>query len=394
MSSASSSSSSHNTSADDQKSLTYASSGVDIDSEAASVRALITSLKPSKTTKSYPRPPGTPGASIDHPGGFSGLIEFGSNSLALCTDGVGTKLMLASTLNNYSTVGIDCVAMNVNDLICIGAEPLAFVDYIAAPAPNPQTWSDIGKGLAKGCELSRVTLCGGETASLPGMVTHVDMSGTALGSLEKGKEINGKSVKIGDLIIGLPSSGIHSNGYSMVRKAIEISGASLDKVPPFKVDDQERDIVRLENNEVITLGDVLMNPTRIYVEPVIDMLKTCMKNEGPCGYQDIHGIVHITGGGLSNFIRLNHDVGFNIEKSLKIWPEFEWIQSVGDVGQFEMWRTFNMGMGLCIVVDQGVADKVLKFLETRIHGCGIVGKVTGDAGVVRHLPTGVVYDRY
>ena len=161
---------------------------------------------------------GTPGAPVDLPGGFGGIIEFGDQLLALATDGVGSKLQIASKLNQWHGVGIDCMAMNVNDLLCVGAEPIAFVDYIATPKPDPETHAALGKSLAKACELARVTLAGGETASLPGIVTELDLSGTALGFMPKGEAITGENLQAGDILIGLPSSGIHSNGYSFGKK--------------------------------------------------------------------------------------------------------------------------------------------------------------------------------
>ena len=199
--------------------MDYASAGVDIDLEGSAVASLIASLGRST------RQPGTPGAPVDLPGGFGGLIEFGDSLLALATDGVGSKLQIASALNQWGGVGIDCMAMNVNDLLCVGAEPIAFVDYVAVPKPDPETHAALGASLAEACRLARVTLAGGETASLPGIVTELDLSGTALGYVKKGDTITGENLKSGDVLIGLPSSGIHSNGYSLVRKVMSHIGA-------------------------------------------------------------------------------------------------------------------------------------------------------------------------
>ena len=175
--------------------MDYASAGVDIDLEGSAVASLIGALSKSV------RKPGTPGAPVDLPGGFGGLIEFGDNLLALATDGVGSKLQIASALNQWSGVGIDCMAMNVNDLLCVGAEPIAFVDYVAVPKPDPETHAALGASLAEACRLARVTLAGGETASLPGIITELDLSGTALGWLPKGEAITGEHLQEGDVLI-------------------------------------------------------------------------------------------------------------------------------------------------------------------------------------------------
>lgn len=365
-----------------------------IDGEAASVAALISSLK----ERPAARRPGQNGALVPHPGGFSGLIEFGDQLLALCTDGVGSKLLLASQLNEYAGVAIDCVAMNVNDLLCVGAEPLAFVDYVAAPKPDPEIWAALGDSLATACALSRVSLCGGETASLPDIVLHVDMSGTALGCVPRGLEITGREVRPTDALIGLPSSGIHSNGYSLVRRIVSQSGAKLTDPVPFDMREGRIDRVRrfstTPTSDLPTLGEVLLTPTRIYVDPVWDLLSACRTGDGPCAYDDIHGLVHITGGGLSNLLRLNRDVGFVIDKQLSILPEFSWLCEQGNVSQFEMWRTFNMGMGFCIVTSDHVKDKVVSWLDARLPGTNVVGSVTEETGVVRHKSSGVCFDKY
>ena len=183
----------------DKDKVDYASSGVDIDLEGKAVNSLVSELN------SPPRLPGEIGSLIDHPGGFSGIIDFGDELLAMCTDGVGSKLMLASKLGQWETVPIDCMAMNVNDLLCIGAEPIAFVDYIATPKPDPEVHAALGRGLAKAAKIANVSLAGGETASLPDIVNELDMSGTSLGWLPKGDQLTGESIISGDVLIGIPS---------------------------------------------------------------------------------------------------------------------------------------------------------------------------------------------
>ncbi|KAI0566732.1 phosphoribosyl-aminoimidazole synthetase [Gracilaria domingensis] len=368
------------------ESLTYASSGVDIETESDSIKSLISALGPIAHRK-----PGTAGAPVAHSGGFSGLIEFGDNLLALCTDGVGSKLMLAAEMAVYDTVAIDCMAMNVNDLLCIGAEPLAFVDYIAAPKPNKETWAALGRGLGEACRRARVSLCGGETASLPDMVREVDVSGTALGWLPKGKQLEGR-VRSGDAIIGLPSSGIHSNGYSLVRKILTKSGAAISDAAPFESGKRADGIWRHCDGDV-TLGEILLNPTKIYVDPVSDLLEACRKGNGPCAYDDVHGIAHITGGGLSNLLRLGTDIGFVIDDALPILPEFKWLQETGGISEFEMWRTFNMGMGMAVIVSQESCAAVSSWLQHRLEGSKPVGYVDSERRVL-HATNGVVFEKY
>ena len=188
--------------------MDYASSGVDIDAEGKAISSLIDALGGSVRKR------GEKGAPVPLPGGFGGIVEFGDSRLVLATDGVGSKLQLASQTGWLRGVGIDCIAMNVNDLICVGAEPIAFVDYIAVPKADPEVHSELGHSLAEGCRQARVTLAGGETATLPGIVTELDLSGTALGWFPKGGEITGERLQAGDARIGIPSSGIHSNAYT------------------------------------------------------------------------------------------------------------------------------------------------------------------------------------
>jgi phosphoribosylformylglycinamidine cyclo-ligase len=339
---------------------------------------------------------------VDKLGGFSGLIDFGPKTLlALCTDGVGSKLVLAAQLNRYQGIPYDCVAMNVNDLLCIGAEPLAFVDYIAAPHPEPSLWATLGSALGAACRLARVTLAGGETASLPDMVTHVDMSGTALGWLPRGAQLDGSRIEPGDLLIGVPSSGLHSNGYSLVRQVVERAGVDLNAAPPFALSTEPtRFFVRDEEHQPMwstaTLGDILLYPTAIYVNPMVDLVQQCREGstEAPCPYEALRGIAHITGGGLSNLLRWRSDLGFDIEDPLPVHPEFYWLQSAaGHISDAEMYRVFNMGMGLVLVVASTAASAVCRWLSARVPGVKIVGRVNERARA-RHLPTGVEFDHY
>ena len=364
--------------------MDYASSGVDIDAEGKAISSLIDALGGSVRKR------GEKGAPVPLPGGFGGIVEFGDSRLVLATDGVGAKLQLASQTGWLRGVGIDCIAMNVNDLICVGAEPIAFVDYIAVPKADPEVHSELGHSLAEGWRQARVTLAGGETATLPGIVTELDLSGTALGWFPKGGEITGERLQAGDAMIGLPSSGIHSNGYTLVRAVLERSGLSLDDAAPFDADGDR--IVRWNEGEV-TIGEVLLNPTMIYVDPIIDLVLACREGIGPCSSEDIKAIAHITGGGLSNLLRLHDSLGWHIEDPLPVFQEFSWIAEVGSVNTREMHRTFNMGMGMVVAVSNDVADDVAKWLSERLPGARRIGSVT-DSGKVTHAESGVYFDHY
>jgi len=368
------------------KSMDYASAGVDIDLEGSAVASLIGALSSSV------RRPGTPGAPVDLPGGFGGLIEFGDNLLALATDGVGSKLQIATSLKQWSGVGIDCMAMNVNDLLCVGAEPIAFVDYVAVPKPDPAVHAALGASLAEACRQARVTLAGGETASLPGIVTELDLSGTALGWLPKGEAITGEHLAEGDVLIGLPSSGIHSNGYSLVRRIVEHTGSDYTQPAPFDATHPNRELVRWKDGKP-TLGEVVLNPTRIYCDPVVDLLQAA-RGDAPFTITSIHGICHITGGGLSNLLRLHPSLGWHIHSPLPVLPEFTWLQHAGGVEDREMYRTFNMGMGMVLAVAANEAKDVLAWLQTRMTGVAIVGHVTDDGHRVKHALEGVEFTHY
>jgi phosphoribosylformylglycinamidine cyclo-ligase len=240
--------------------------------------------------------------------------------------------------------------------------------------------------LAEACRRARVTLAGGETASLPGIVTELDLSGTALGWLAKGSEITGANLKEGDVLIGMPSSGVHSNGYSLVRNVVSHCGASWEDDAPFDLDEGR---IERFNEGPITLGEVFLNPTRIYCDPVVDLIQ-----DGPCATSEINGICHVTGGGLSNLLRLHDSLGWSISDPLPILPEFNWIQQHGNVTDREMHRTFNMGCGMIIAVDSGVAESVCNWLEERMPGCAIIGEVVDNGHKVTHANPDIVFEHY
>lgn len=324
--------------------LTYASSGVDIDRDDNAVKSLVSKL--------VFRRQGI-GSHYDLPGSFAGGVEFGNYILSMCTDGVGTKLMIADAVGKWDTVGIDCMAMNVNDLICIGAEPIAFVDYIAIDVPADQIMEQIGIGLNRAAELANVSIVGGETATLPEIVTGFDLAGTALGIVRKDKIVTGKDVREGDVIIGLESTGLHSNGYSLVRKVVEVAGLSLtDRFP-----DSRRSI-----------GEVFLEPTRIYVRDIMPLLDKF----------EIHGMANITGGGLMNIPRINPTFGYEITDPLPAPDVFGFLQEKGDISAYEMYRTFNMGMGFTIVAPEQEAQGIISSLDCKAK---VVGTVKHGNGI-------------
>jgi len=310
--------------------MTYSESGVDIFKEEKAIKGILSSIKTQR--KGIGKPLG---------GHYAGMIEFGEHALVLCTDGVGSKVEIASEMKKWDTVGIDCIAMNVNDAICVGAEPLAFVDYLAIDDPLPEITKEIGKGLGKGAELSNISIIGGETASLPEIINGFDLAGTCLAYVKKTDIITGEKIAPGDVIIGLSSSGIHSNGYTLARKVVQNADLFYsDKFP-------DRFYPRK------TIGEVLLTPTQIYVKEIVELLK----------HVKVHGLAHITGGGLRNLPRLNKNVKFVIDDPFEPQDIFKFLQKYGNIDDKEMYQTFNMGMGLAIIVSEKDVDETIKILK-------------------------------
>ena len=327
--------------------MTYAKSGVDIATEDIAIKAL------SKQILFKREGFGAPLTDIGH---YAGLIDLGYFALAIATDGVGSKVLIANEMKKWNTVGIDCIAMNVNDLIAIGVEPLAFVDYLAMDAPDEEITKQIGEGLTKGAELANISIVGGETATLPDVVKGFDLAGTAIGWVKKDRIIGGDKIEVGDRILGLPSSGIHSNGLTLARKVIERSHKYTDP-SPF---DPE-----------VNLGDELLTPTKIYTE-VLKAIEKC----------EVHGLAHITGSGLLKLKRIT-DLGFNFTDPLKPQKIFDFIQSEGDVDDLEMYKTFNMGMGFLLVLPGDAAEKARELIGGEIVGEIVKeGVFVGDLKVV------------
>ncbi len=336
------------------KGMTYAKAGVDIDRKSASIAALVEHLRFRR--KGIGKP-------IDLPGHFTGLIDFGDMALTLCTDGVGTKLLVADALQKWDTVGIDCIAMNVNDTICVGAEPIAFVDYIAIDKPDERLTSEVGKGLEEGARLSNMTIVGGEIAVLPELVKGFDLAGTCLGAVDKKRIITGQRIEPGDALVALPSSGMHSNGMTLVRKILD------------KNDIGYRDRVKGLRKSV---GLELLTPTTIYVRQVMELLDEF----------DVRGMANITGGGLRNLLRLKKGTGFEIDDPIKPQAVFKVLQELGNVSDEEMYQTFNMGMGFSMVVPGKEADELAK-----AAGAKVVGRAVKKEGI-RVPELGLDYTRY
>lgn len=300
-------------------------------------------------------------------GGFGGLFALNKDKyeepvLVSGTDGVGTKLKIAFMMDKHDTIGIDCVAMCVNDIACSGAEPLFFLDYIALGKNKPEKVAEIVKGVADGCVMAGCSLIGGETAEMPGFypVDEYDVAGFAVGIVDKKKIINGKSIKEGDTLIGIASSGIHSNGYSLVRKVLAPSNQKLSQ-----------EVKALGT----TLGEELLKPTRIYVKTILDLKDKF----------EIKGISHITGGGFyENLPRmLPEGLGIKVKKgSWPILPIFDLLQSLGNISEKDMFNTFNMGIGLAIVVDSKIAGEVVSYLNRDKEDAYIIGEIVSGKSEV------------
>jgi phosphoribosylformylglycinamidine cyclo-ligase len=332
--------------ASDKTSLSYKDAGVDIDAG----NALIERIK--GVAKRTARPEVMGGL-----GGFGALCEIPAGYrqpvLVSGTDGVGTKLRLAMDLKKHDTIGIDLVAMCVNDLIVAGAEPLFFLDYYATGKLNIDTAADVVTGIGRGCELAGAALVGGETAEMPGMYEgeDYDLAGFCVGVVEKADIIDGSRVQAGDSLIALGSSGPHSNGYSLIRKIIEVSNADLDQ----PMGDS-------------TLADALMAPTRIYVKPVLQLIKDCQVN----------ALSHITGGGLlENIPRVLPKSSKAVinTSSWELPPVFQWLQNNGNVDAREMYRTFNCGVGMVIAVPASDTDSALALLTAAGEQAWVIGQI-------------------
>ncbi len=327
--------------------LSYRDAGVDIDAG----NQLVERIKPYAAATHRPEVMGSLG-------GFGALFElpldrYREPVLVSGTDGVGTKLKLAMMLQRHDTIGIDLVAMCVNDLIVQGAEPLFFLDYYATGRLNVDVASDVVKGIAEGCRQAGAALIGGETAEMPGLYQNddYDLAGFCVGVVEKSRIIDGSKVKAGDILIGLPSSGPHSNGYSLIRKILEVSQTPLDS--PFGDS---------------TLGDTLLTPTRIYVKPLLTLFQ----------HVDVHALAHITGGGLTENLPRVMPAGTTAVIDRQSWQRpavFDWLQEQGKISDAEMYRTFNNGLGMVIMVDAADAERARAVLREQGESPVIIGRI-------------------
>ena len=340
------------------RSESYAAAGVDITAGYKAVELM----------KAHIARTVTAGADTDI-GGFGGMFEIDLEGitkpvLVSGTDGVGTKLKLAFLMDKHDTVGIDCVAMCVNDVICCGAKPLYFLDYIACGKNVPEKIADIVKGVCEGCVQSGAALIGGETAEMPGFypVDEYDLAGFAVGIVDKDKVLKKENMKAGDVIIAIASSGVHSNGFSLVRRVFDIENCDL-KAPRAELGGR-------------SLGETLLTPTKIYVKPMLDLFKSV----------NVKGVSHITGGGFYENIPRSFPkgLGAKINKSdVRVLPIFELIAKEGNIPERDMFNTFNMGVGMAVVVAPECVDRALEILKAHGEDAYVLGEVVeSDEGVI------------
>jgi phosphoribosylformylglycinamidine cyclo-ligase len=289
-------------------------------------------------------------------GYFANVIEMDGIGLAVCTDGVGSKTIIASMMEKYDTIGIDCVAMNVNDLICVGAKPLSLVDYIAIDHADAAMLDAIGIGLCEGARMAQISISGGETAQLRDVVKGFDLVGMAVGRVDLDRIISGRSVGEGDVVVGVRSNGIHSNGLSLARKAF----FGNDR---YRVDHKFDDLDT-------TLGEELLRPTQIYVREAMEILESV---------QGVKALINITGDGLLNLTRVDAQVGFVIDNLMEPQPIFSLIQRYADVPEHEMFEVFNMGTGFCYIVDPKAVDATVTILKKHGRQAQPIGRAVADS---------------
>jgi len=325
----------------------YTRAGVSQSGADASVAALVAHLSRIET--------GKPSRVVPLPGHYASVLRLDdATGIAFGTDGVGTKMVVAEQLGRFETIGIDCIAMNVNDLVCVGAEPIALVDFILCPTADPELCGAIGEGLRRGAELAGIEIPGGEIAQVGDVVNGLELAGSAIGLVALDEIVTGASISPGDAVIGLPSSGLHANGYTLARRV-------LADIP-------------LEDERLgRPLGEVLLEPTEIYVRPILELLASAV---------DVRGLAHITGDGLNNLLRLGDGVGYEIDEPLPAQPIFDLIADHGAIDVGEMHEVFNMGCGFCVTVSEADLDPALELLRAHYPGARRVGSVTDRAGEV------------
>jgi phosphoribosylformylglycinamidine cyclo-ligase len=341
----------------------YATAGVDTRQADRGVAALVSVLSSIET--------GRERLAVPLPGHYASVIRIAPNlGVALATDSVGSKVIVAEQAQRFSTIGIDCVAMNVNDLICVGAEPLALLDYLAVESADPALLAELAEGLRVGAQDAGVEIPGGEVCQVPEVIRGhpspygFDLVGSAFGTVALDAIVDGKACAPGDALIGLPASGVHSNGLTLARRVLlDDAGLSMDARPP-----------ELGGASV---ADVLLEPTVIYVRAVLELLRSDIP---------VHGLAHITGGGLLNLLRLGNGrarpIGFEVTEPLPVLPVFSLIAELGEVPPAEMWEVFNMGCGFCAVVPAADAERAVALLEARHPRTAVIGRVTDTAARV------------
>ena len=329
----------------------YAASGVDVDLRARALEGLLSAVK-------Y-RPPPDHGRPLSAPGHYAGLIRIGRETLAITTDTVGTKVLLAARLGRWEEVGEDVVGVNVNDLAAVGARPAALVDTILCGMPEAEAFRAIGRGIDRGLRAAHCSLLGGETAVVPDLVRDIDLGGTAVGFFPAGRApVTGARIRPGDRILGIPSNGVHANGFTLVRKLLE-EGA-IDPSQP-------------RSGASVPVGPELLRPTRIYTEAA----------DALAGQPEVHGLAHVSGGGVRNLVRLHPKVSFVLDR----WPDppsiFSWLQSLGRVSAEEMYQTFNMGIGFALVVARPHLSEMMRRLARSGAADAVeIGHVERGTGVV------------
>jgi phosphoribosylformylglycinamidine cyclo-ligase len=332
----------------------YAEAGVDASGAHGALAGLIEVLKGIDT--------GKPSRSVLASGHYAAVLRLDDRTgLAFCTDGVGSKVIVAEQAGRYDTVGIDCIAMNVNDVICVGAEPIALVDYIAVEDAQAEMLRDIAIGLRTGAEQAGIEIPGGELAQLPELIrghpspNGFDLCASCIGVVALEGIVTGAAVRPGDAVLGIPSSGLHSNGYTLARSVL----TDLREAPP-----------QLGGR---TVADELLEPTAIYVRAVLELLASAV---------DVRGLAHITGDGFLNLARLDAPVGYRIDSPLPVPPVFRLIGERGGVPEAELWEVFNMGCGFCVVVPEQDAEPAVELLGRHHPGTAVIGAITDQAGLV------------
>jgi phosphoribosylformylglycinamidine cyclo-ligase len=344
----------------------YASAGVDSHEADRGVGALVEVLRTID--------PGRPSLAVPLPGHYASVLRVAPNlGIALATDSVGSKVIVAEQAGRFDTIGIDCVAMNVNDLICVGAQPLALLDYLAVECPDPTLLREIAVGLRIGAQAAGIEIPGGEVCQLPEVIRGhpspygFDLVGSAFGTVALDRIVDGSACAPGDALIGLPASGVHSNGLTLARRALlQDGGLELGSRP-----------AQLGG---ATVAQALLEPTVIYVRAVLALLNSGLP---------VHGLAHITGGGLVNLLRLGGDLGFEIAAPLPVPPVFDLIGRLGGVAPAEMWEVFNMGCGFCAAVADEAAPAAVELLHAHHPGTAVIGRVTDLGGVVQVPELGI-----